>query len=142
MAPALLSLDAVTPLAVCVVAFVLGCLAGGLSGVDAEVAARGMVVAGVPLVLGARLAWAGHVPIARGLVVTAAAGLGTALGALAEARAWTPPGVPVATLEQGTAAGEIVQVDGVLRRDASLSPGGGVSLDLVVDRIEWRGVWV
>lgn len=137
----MLSLRDVTPLAACVAAVVTGCLIGGAAGFAPEIAARWLVLACAVLVVAARLAWAGHARIARPFVVTAALGLGVAMGALAEARAWDPPGVGPADVEAATAAGEAVEIAGVLRRDASRAPGGGASLDLEVRRLRWRGVW-
>ncbi len=131
-----------TPLAWCVIALAVGCVAGGAAGLGPEPAVRVALLAIAGLVLAGRLAWGGHGPVALGLAVSAACSLGVGLGALAEARAWDPPGLDVEALERASAAGDGVRLDGVLRRDAWVSPSGGVSLDLQVRRVRWRGRWV
>ena len=131
-----------TPLAWCVIALAVGCLAGGAAGVGPEPAARLVLPAAAGLVLAARLAWGGHDRVARGLAVSAACSLGVGLGALAEARAWEPQGLDVQALERASAAGDVVRVDAVLRRDAWVSASGGVALDLHVRRVCWHGRWI
>ncbi len=84
-----------------------------------------------------RRAWRGRGigRVALMAAATAAAGVGVAMGTLADARRWAPPGVDVVAMEQATARGEVLQVDGVLRHDAWMSPGGGVALDLEVTSV-------
>ncbi len=124
------------------IALAAGCVAGGAAGVGPEPAARLVLLAIASVVVAARFAWAGYGPAARGLAVSAACGLGIGLGAVAEARAWTPPGLDIEALERAVAAGEAVHLRGVLRRDAWVSSGGGVSLDMAVSQVRWRGRWV
>lgn len=119
----------------------LGCVAGGLAGLDPEPAARLALLASALLVVSARVAWGSHELAPRMLAIVAAAGLGVGLGALAEGRAWAPPGVDVDALTRATQAGDIVKLAGVLRRDAWLSDAGDVALDLDVARLWWRGHW-
>lgn len=130
-------------LAICVVALLAGCLAGGSGqlAVAPVVTGWGAAAGAGSLVLAARLGWAGHTRLARALAVAAAVVSGVALGVRAEAAAWAPAGPDVAALEEASWAASPLQIDGQLRRDAWVAAAGGVALDLEVRRVRWRGAW-
>jgi competence protein ComEC len=131
----------VSPFVCCVIALAAGCLCGGVVPIEPEAAVRVALLGLGGLVLAMRLAWGGHAVVGVLGATVAAATLGIALGALAEWRAWTPPGIELDALTRATQAGEPVTIAGVLRRDAWVSEAGDVSLDLAVGAVWSRGRW-
>ena len=132
----------VSPLAFCVFALLLGCLASGALSLPPEAAARGLVLCAGVVVVAAWLAWTGHGRVALSAASASAAIVGLTMGNLADASRWVPQGLDLAAMEQATTQGEVLRADGVLRHDAWVSAGGGVALDLDVRRVFWRGRWV
>ncbi|AMY11135.1 ComEC family competence protein [Luteitalea pratensis] len=120
----------------------MGCLVSGAVPLSPETSARVLVLGAGVLIISARLAWAGHGSVALMAAAAAMAGAGVAMGNRADALRWAPPGVDVVAMEQATARGEALRVDGVLRHDAWVSPGGGVALDLEVTRVLWTAAWI
>jgi len=131
----------VSPLAACVLALLFGCLIGGALPLAPETAVRALVIAAGAIVIAARLAWAGHGRVALAAAATAAACVGVVTTSLADEWRWAPPGVDVVALEQATARGEVLRVEGVVRHDAWIAPGGGVALDLDVTAVSRAGAW-
>lgn len=128
-----------SPLAFCVVALLAGCLIGGAVPLPEEPATRTLVLGVGVIVIAARLAWAGHARIALVAATSATVGIGVAIASLTDARRWAPPGVDLVAMEQATTRGEVVRVEGVLRHDAWISPGGGVALDIDVTNVSSAG---
>jgi competence protein ComEC len=131
----------VSPLAVVVVALLSGCLTGGAVPLTPETAVRGVVLAAGVMLIAARLAWAGHGRVALIVAATAAAGGGVAMASVTDARRWSPRGVDLAAMEQATARGEVLLVQGVLLHDAWVAAGGGVALEIGVTAVRWAGAW-
>lgn len=131
-----------SPFVWCVVALAAGCLSGAAAPLGPESAVHLALAALAGVVLAMRLAWGGHAVAAVPSAMVATASLGVALGALAEWRAWTPPGIELDALARATQAGEAVRIGGVLRRDAWVTEAGDVSLDLAVRSLWWRGHWI
>ena len=130
-----------SPLASCVLALLTGCLAGGTVSLPCETAVRGLLLGIGVAIVAARLAWAGHGRLALATATVAAAGAGVMSSSLADARRWTPPGVDLVAMEQATMRGDVVRVEGVMRHDAWVAPGGGVALDVEATRVSWAGAW-
>lgn len=133
---------AVAPLPALVCVLAAGCALGSAFGPGPDSA---FVLAGLAagaLLVVARFAWTGARVCLWLPACAATLTWGAALGTLAEWRAWEPPGFDIAALEKHVAGGEAVRVAGRLRRDAFMLPGGGVALDVEVDRLWWRGRWL
>lgn len=101
-----------------------------------------LALAGAWLVLLAcRAGWRGPRSLALGVAVIGAMLLGAARAGHADVSAWTPSGPDVREMEARTGGGDPVRVRGVLRRDAWLTPAGGVAFDLEVRGVQWDGAW-
>ena len=129
-----------TPLVWLFVLLAAGMAAGIEYGLDAEVCARLAVLAGGLSIVAAQLAWGGHVGPAASTAAPAAALLGAALGGLAEAEAWQPPGLDLVAIEQAVTAQPPVRLSGTIRRDAVLTTTGQVAIDVDVSAVTVSGV--
>ncbi len=130
-----------TPLVALVGLLIVATVSGSSARLDANVAAL-LAAGGAGLfIVAVRLGWAGHAAAALGVAASASLAFGAGVGGVAEARAWSPGGVDLAALEEHVASGVPVRVDAVLRRDAWVTPAGGVMLDVAMRRVQVGGNW-